>query len=161
MLFRSTGARDRIGRGLDCFTALARLGLPRGPFARNGGEGGIRTLDTREGITVFETARFSRSRTSPRMSVPENVGMAQVGWLDGVGGQTPYNTSELVGYQTQPSRPSPLLTRRITKPMEAPPEPRAHPRSSAVSSRQQWLIRTSIWASTALSSGVAPPAFKR
>src|SRR5690349_23128373 len=33
---------------------------------RAGGEGGIRTLDTLAGITVFETARFSRSRTSPR-----------------------------------------------------------------------------------------------
>ncbi len=29
------------------------------------GEGGIRTLDTVAGITVFETARFNRSRTSP------------------------------------------------------------------------------------------------
>jgi hypothetical protein len=33
--------------------------------ARYGGEGGIRTLDTREGITVFETAAFNRSATSP------------------------------------------------------------------------------------------------
>ena len=31
----------------------------------NGGEGGIRTHGTREGSTVFETARFNRSRTSP------------------------------------------------------------------------------------------------
>src|ERR1700679_409117 len=30
-----------------------------------GGEGGIRTHGTREGSTVFETARFNRSRTSP------------------------------------------------------------------------------------------------
>ena len=32
----------------------------------SGGEGGIRTHGTREGSTVFETARFNRSRTSPR-----------------------------------------------------------------------------------------------
>jgi hypothetical protein len=32
----------------------------------SGGEGGIRTHGTREGSTVFETARFNHSRTSPR-----------------------------------------------------------------------------------------------
>ena len=31
----------------------------------SGGEGEIRTHGTREGSTVFETARFNRSRTSP------------------------------------------------------------------------------------------------
>jgi hypothetical protein len=31
-----------------------------------GGEGGIRTHGTRKGSTVFETARFNHSRTSPR-----------------------------------------------------------------------------------------------
>ena len=30
-----------------------------------GGEGGIRTHGARKGSTVFETARFNRSRTSP------------------------------------------------------------------------------------------------
>jgi hypothetical protein len=35
-------------------------------FKISGGEGGIRTHGTREGSTVFETARFNRSRTSPR-----------------------------------------------------------------------------------------------
>ncbi len=30
-----------------------------------GGEGGIRTHGTRQGTTVFETARFNHSRTSP------------------------------------------------------------------------------------------------
>lgn len=29
------------------------------------GEGGIRTLETRKGLTVFETAPFNRSGTSP------------------------------------------------------------------------------------------------
>ena len=33
-----------------------------------GGEGGIRTLGTREGTTVFETAPFDRSGTSPRQA---------------------------------------------------------------------------------------------
>ena len=31
----------------------------------NGGEGGIRTHGTLSGSTVFETARFNHSRTSP------------------------------------------------------------------------------------------------
>src|SRR5262245_52826769 len=31
----------------------------------DGGEGGIRTHGTRKGTTVFETARFNHSRTSP------------------------------------------------------------------------------------------------
>ena len=31
-----------------------------------GGEGGIRTLGTREGTTVFKTVAFDRSATSPR-----------------------------------------------------------------------------------------------
>jgi hypothetical protein len=34
---------------------------------RSGGEGGIRTHGTREGSTVFETARFNHSRTSPNV----------------------------------------------------------------------------------------------
>ena len=32
----------------------------------SGGEGGIRTLDTREGMPLFESGRFNHSRTSPR-----------------------------------------------------------------------------------------------
>ena len=35
------------------------------PLKAPGGEGGIRTPDTREGITVFETALFNHSSTSP------------------------------------------------------------------------------------------------
>ena len=62
--------------------ALARLRLEPGGFfgsshyairhgrdsakAMNGGEGGIRTLGTRKGTTVFETAPFDRSGTSPQ-----------------------------------------------------------------------------------------------
>ena len=37
-------------------------------FWCNGGETGIRTLGTREGSTVFETAPFDHSGTSPRGS---------------------------------------------------------------------------------------------
>src|SRR5262249_4999673 len=36
-------------------------------FAFTGGEGGIRTHGTLTGTTVFETARFNRSRTSPHV----------------------------------------------------------------------------------------------
>ena len=32
---------------------------------KNGGERGIRTLDTREGITIFETVAFDHSAISP------------------------------------------------------------------------------------------------
>jgi hypothetical protein len=32
----------------------------------HGGEGGIRTLDTREGIPDFESGAFDHSATSPR-----------------------------------------------------------------------------------------------
>ena len=39
---------------------------PVGGRAKGGGEGGIRTHGAREGSTVFETARFNRSRTSPK-----------------------------------------------------------------------------------------------
>ena len=35
----------------------------------SGGEGGIRTLGTRKGSTVFETAPFDHSGTSPQMGV--------------------------------------------------------------------------------------------
>src|SRR5215471_20409812 len=37
-----------------------------------GGEGGIRTHGTREGSTVFETARFNHSRTSPYLHSSES-----------------------------------------------------------------------------------------
>jgi hypothetical protein len=54
-------------------TAFARRAKTLGARTRklrlspliSGGEGGIRTHGTREGSTVFETARFNRSRTSP------------------------------------------------------------------------------------------------
>ena len=42
-----------------------QFSIQRNASSANGGEGGIRTLDTREGITVFETAAFNRSATSP------------------------------------------------------------------------------------------------
>ena len=44
-----------------------KTGLAQKPLSPlfSGGEGGIRTHGTRKGSTVFETARFNRSRTSP------------------------------------------------------------------------------------------------
>ncbi len=44
---------------------------PAVPLRRTGGEGGIRTLEGLTPLTVFETARFSRSRTSPRVLLHE------------------------------------------------------------------------------------------
>ena len=57
----------------------AHFGLPISRFRRvdeagggamsgrkTGGEGGIRTPDTRQGMAAFEAARFNHSRTSPR-----------------------------------------------------------------------------------------------
>ena len=40
--------------------------------AKNGGERGIRTLDTREGITIFETVAFGHSAISP-LAVAPNI----------------------------------------------------------------------------------------
>ena len=49
-------------------TALGpSAGLTCGKTVRKyGGEGGIRTPDTRQGMAAFEAARFNHSRTSPR-----------------------------------------------------------------------------------------------
>ena len=44
-----------------------------------GGEGGIRTLDTLAGITVFETAAFDHSATSPPLLLHELTGLGQAG----------------------------------------------------------------------------------
>ena len=41
----------------------------------SGGEGGIRTPDTRQGMAAFEAARFNHSRTSPHQRQP-NCGSA-------------------------------------------------------------------------------------
>src|SRR4051812_34680337 len=47
----------------------------RSPFYfRYGGEGGIRTHGTLSGSTVFETARFNHSRTSPFMRIVHSKG---------------------------------------------------------------------------------------
>ena len=37
------------------------------------GEEGIRTLDTNEGIPVFETGRFNHSRTSPSVNIIKEI----------------------------------------------------------------------------------------
>jgi hypothetical protein len=42
-----------------------------------GGEGGIRTLETLAGLTVFETAPFNRSGTSPLALLQEFAGVLQ------------------------------------------------------------------------------------
>ena len=34
---------------------------------KNGGEGGIRTLEAREGLSVFKTGAFNHSATSPAL----------------------------------------------------------------------------------------------
>ena len=58
-LFRNCGFRT--GQ----FTQTIGGYPPQAPILISGGEGGIRTHGTRKGSTVFETARFNRSRTSP------------------------------------------------------------------------------------------------
>jgi hypothetical protein len=47
------------------FLSAAHKNLPRANLLINGGEGGIRTLGTFTRTTVFETAAFDRSATSP------------------------------------------------------------------------------------------------
>src|SRR6266850_8404111 len=51
---------------------LGRSALPCATGLKNGGERGIRTLDTVTRIAVFETARFSHSRISPRGRIRES-----------------------------------------------------------------------------------------
>src|SRR5690606_38950904 len=52
-------------------------GLISGSLQDNGGEGGIRTLGTLARTTVFETAPFDRSGTSPRSTCPRAAGRAR------------------------------------------------------------------------------------
>ena len=48
---------------------LERKNVPAGTLISNGGEAGIRTLVTGvTGKTVFETAAFNRSATSPQVA---------------------------------------------------------------------------------------------
>ena len=60
---------------------------PAAGRAKVGGEGGIRTHGAREGSTVFETARFNRSRTSPKAErgfyVTRRGQPKAAGWADG------------------------------------------------------------------------------
>jgi hypothetical protein len=63
--------RHQAGIGPTATRAIAEIGDERlGSTSENnekyGGETGIRTLGPREGTTVFETAPFDHSGTSPR-----------------------------------------------------------------------------------------------
>src|SRR3954454_13363941 len=57
----------RLARRVELSLPLGRLETRRGWKTGDGGEGGIRTLGTRKGTTVFETAPFDRSGTSPHL----------------------------------------------------------------------------------------------
>ena len=81
--------------------AFPTLGKLRSGFQESGGEGGIRTPDTRQGMAAFEAARFNRSRTSPRREnfrLPNQCNTAAIvqdrrrkrtHCAPGVGGRTP------------------------------------------------------------------------
>ena len=62
----------------------------------NGGERGIRTLDTVTRIAVFETARFSHSRISPRRRIRDHgsrfqaVPLAALGLEEGLENRTAF-----------------------------------------------------------------------
>src|SRR5262245_61213682 len=71
-----------------------------------GGEGGIRTLEGVAPLTVFETARFNHSRTSPGVCLHELTGFAQ-----GAPGGAGYRA----GYRFA----SPKMTRPATPPANA------------------------------------------
>ena len=51
----------------------------RARFYLHGGEGGIRTHDTRKGIPDFESGRFNRSRTSPNRMLSPRLGTRILG----------------------------------------------------------------------------------
>src|SRR6476469_224009 len=55
----------KLSVALNSAFCILHFAFSRASASRNGGEGGIRTPDTREGITVFETAAFNHSATSP------------------------------------------------------------------------------------------------
>ena len=113
---------------------------PESPAA--GGEGGIRTHGTRKGSTVFETARFNHSRTSPDTS------------LAGEGGRRKQRLSEWTG-----RRPIPLKKDR----MEAFHTWTQKSRRSAIwpwrgwlacaVMRPNWVLLTLAWGSAKTSGG--------
>ena len=60
--------------GLSHLSAAGTRWVPRSLCClKTGGEGGIRTHDTRKGIPVFETGRFNHLRTSPQRSHSETL----------------------------------------------------------------------------------------
>ena len=74
---RSSGLRKSPPHGRACVRQARGDRLITAP--RAGGEGGIRTLDTLAGITVFETAAFDHSATSPPLLLHELTGLGQAG----------------------------------------------------------------------------------
>src|SRR5664280_1802157 len=61
---KTLSAREfQLRRDLSDDTAYSNLQIA-------GGEGGIRTPDTRQGMAAFEAARFNHSRTSPHQRQP-------------------------------------------------------------------------------------------
>ena len=70
--------RLRLEREAPANSPGAELGNSKVLALRSGGEGGIRTLEGLAPLTVFETARFSRSRTSPPACLHELAGLQQV-----------------------------------------------------------------------------------
>src|ERR1043166_5966356 len=82
-----SGAATAIAQATTTSTPMtrpsSRMAAPSGAIQREaGGEGGIRTLDTLTGITVFETARFHHSRTSPPACLHEGAGWRKRGGED-------------------------------------------------------------------------------
>ena len=59
------GLADLLAREREHLVGQAPVAAAETCACENGGEGGIRTLGTRKGTTVFETAPFDRSGTSP------------------------------------------------------------------------------------------------
>src|SRR5204863_7466686 len=73
----------RMGLGKTCLRrhsyAMGDLREPSSGVLPDGGEGGIRTLEGLAPLTVFETARFSRSRTSPPLRIHDLAVLVQEG----------------------------------------------------------------------------------
>ncbi len=88
----------------------------------HGGEGGIRTPDTRQGMAAFEAARFNHSRTSPH----------QQQRIVGPSTRSPAATSLRISAAGSDARKAPQLSRRLVSTTHAP---------LRISSNELWVLR--------------------
>ena len=117
-LKRFAGVRS-VATGAGCRNPERQRGTSaRETLTENyGGEGGIRTPDTRQGMAAFEAARFNRSRTSPHQM------QSNCRSFDSVAGATSLRISAAVSplrFAPGHARKAPQLSRRLVSTAHAP-----------------------------------------